>query len=60
MQKPEVKAGAEYILQEARGGFARFDAAKEAEFKKKQIITAVQDNTYVHTFNEKMKPLKLK
>lgn len=60
MQKPEVKAGAEYILQEARGGFARFDAAKEAEFKKKQIITAVQDNTYLRTFNEKMKPLKLK
>ncbi len=59
MQKPEVKAGAEYILAESRDA-ARLNAAKEAEFKKKQVITAVQDNTYVRTFNERMKPLKLK
>ena len=60
MQKPEVKAGAEYIFKEATAGTARLNAAKEAEFKRKQVITAVQDNTYVKTFNEKMKPLKLK
>ena len=59
MQMPEVKAKAARLMKDLQGT-EDFDAAKDAAFKKAQVITAVRDNTYVKAFNAKMAPLRLK
>lgn len=59
MKNPKVIAQTEILLNGIEGA-PSFNAERDAAIKKAQIITAVQDNTYVKRFNEKMAPLRLK